>query len=165
MTRSRGQKKLPLITRVGDHACEVGAQRFEVRLHPRARAALGPEEPMRKLSETRTLALRPRDERLAEHAFPFSQRVPHVTIRRAQQSRGMPDRPAFQDRSEQLEKRILERGAILLAGLQRVTQVNAELPATGGRLGADRGWGHGSSGRRHRATVARAARHLEIHSH
>src|SRR6266700_6214372 len=51
------QQLMTLIARLGQNAGEIGAQRLDVRLHPRARATFGPEEPFGELRRTDSLSL------------------------------------------------------------------------------------------------------------
>ena len=73
-------------------------------------------------------ALRPGDQRLAEHPLPLVQGVPHVAIGGAERLRRVTDRAALCHRGQQFEERIAERGAALLARFEGVAQVQPQLP-------------------------------------
>ena len=120
------EQLMTLIAGFVDHAREVGTQGFDMRLHARARAPLGPQQPFGKLRRPGSLSLRPDDERLAQHLFPLSERTPKVAVRASQGLRRMPDRTQFQYRAEKIKERIAERRAALLAGLEGITQVQSE---------------------------------------
>src|SRR4029077_13302434 len=101
-----------------------------MRLHARPRAPFSPQQPLCKLRGTRPLSLGPEDERFAEHLFPAPERAPNIAVRTPHRLRRMTNRAEFQNRGEQIEQRVAERGTALLTGLEGITQVQAE-----GRLG------------------------------
>lgn len=144
------EQLVPLIAGLGEHAGQIGAQCFDMRLHASARATLRPKQSLGELRRTPPLALRPRDERLAEHLLPFPERAPDITIRTTERLRGMSDRAAIEHRGQQFEKGIVERGATLLPRLERISQAQAQTGSAGGALHAARGPSHGAAtGTRH----------------
>ena len=77
---AHGEQLMALVPRVGEHPSEVGAQRFDVRLHARACATFGPQQSLGKLRRPRPLALRPDDQRLAQCFLPLPQRTPDIPV-------------------------------------------------------------------------------------
>src|SRR5450631_2777726 len=127
------EQLMTLISGFRNNARQVGTQRFDVRLHPGARAAFSPQQSFRKLCRAGSLALGPNDERLAQHLLPLSKRAPQIPIGASQYLRRMADRPDFQDCTQQVKQRIAERRTALLAGLEGIAQMQAK-----GGFGVDR---------------------------
>src|ERR1700691_3803877 len=81
MACANDEELVALIAGIREHACEIGAQSFDVRLHARSNATFRPQQSFGQLRRARSLALRPENERLAECLFPLSQRSPKGPIR------------------------------------------------------------------------------------
>src|SRR6202789_1608478 len=125
------------VARVGEHAAEAGAQRLDVRLHAHARAPLCPQQPLGKLRGPRPLALRPNDQGFAQSLFPPPERAPDVPVRIPECLRGVTYRALLEHRRQQLEERVAQGCAALLAGLECISKVQAQ---RGLAVGASRGF-------------------------
>ena len=121
----QGQHLLPAVQRVGQHAAQFGAQGFDVRREAHAGLRLGPQQPLGKGGQACGLALRPVDERLADGVLPFAQLAPHVAVAQAQGCSGALDAAAFVYGLQQVEQRVVDRGAGLRVGLETVLEVDA----------------------------------------
>ena len=71
VTCPQREQLMARIARLGEYPRKIRAQGLDMRLHPRPRAPLGPQQPFRKLRGAGALALRPHDERLAELLLPL----------------------------------------------------------------------------------------------
>lgn len=117
MTGANRQQLRALIAGIGQNASEVHPQSLDVRLHPRARPSLRPEESFSKARGPRPLSLRPCDEGLPQYSFPLSERTPDRAIGEPQVRGRVPDRASFDYRTQQLKKRVVQTRAVLVLSL------------------------------------------------
>src|SRR3984957_15731016 len=137
MAGAHGEQLMTRVARVGEHAAEAGAQRLYVRLHAHARAALCPQQSLGKLRGPRPLALRPDDQGFAQSLFPPPERAPDVPVRIPECLRGVTYRALFEHGRQQLEERVAQGCAALLAGLECISKVQAQ---RGLAVGVSRGF-------------------------
>src|ERR1700722_19213136 len=132
MAGAHGEQLMTRVARVGEHAAEAGAQRLYVRLHAHARAALCPQQSLGKLRGPRPLALRPDDQGFAKSLFPPPERAPDVPVRIPESLRRVTYRALLEHGRQQIEERVAQGCATLLAGLERISKVQAQRGLTVG---------------------------------
>src|ERR1700733_5977371 len=135
MAGAPGEQLMTRIARVGERAAEAGAQRLDVRLHAHARAPLCPQQSLGELRGPRPLALRPDDQGFAQSLLPPPERAPDVPVRTPECLRGVTYRALLEHGRQQLEKRVAQGCAALLAGLECISKVQAQGAFSVGRRG------------------------------